>query len=226
MVRRLLLLLMPLPACAAAAVSAPAPMREGMPLVFHEDFRDGEAALARFEVDDPGSWRVAQVDGAPVLELFRAQAPSGSTPPVRAARNQAWWIGASVSAFVLEARLRSTAKPAGTRDLCVLFGGVDARHFLYAHLGQKADGVHHHIHVVDGAPRVAISQWRSAGTPWTDGWHRVEVSRSATGAIAVRFDGVAAITAQETRMPVGRIGLGSFDDPGQFASLSVWGIRP
>src|SRR5688572_3934858 len=69
------------------AAAALAKERDGLPLVFHEDFKDAEKARARFGFDDPEAWKMIQDNGKNVLALVKR---SNYKPPVRSIENRAW----------------------------------------------------------------------------------------------------------------------------------------
>jgi hypothetical protein len=82
----------------------PAKENQGLPLLFHEDFKSPDA-LKNFTFTDKDAWKLTDddVDGAkrPVLSLFQQ---SNYKPPVRSPVNLAWINDLKVSHFVLEAR--------------------------------------------------------------------------------------------------------------------------
>jgi len=203
---------------------APRPeVAAGMPLVVREDFE--RADRAAWEFTDSDAWRIGEYEGNHVLEQHRA---SRYEPPVRSPFNLALARKPDVGDLVLDVQVRSTAPDSPRRDLCIVFGYQDPTHFYYAHLGKQADANHHNVFLVDGKPRASITESRTRGTPWTDGWHHVRVVRRAgDGLIQVFFDDMAhpALTAHDRTFTHGRIGLGSFDDTGQFDDLQAWG-RP
>jgi len=173
---------------------------------------------------DPAAWTWSKEGGTSVLTLHQQQ---NFKPKVRSPFNLAWLTTTDWKSFTLTVEARLTKFDAGNNDLCVAFGRQDDARFYYAHLGEKADGVHHHLHVVDRADRRAITATRTAGTPWQPGtWHRVKVVHDArAGKIAVYFDDMAkpVLTAEDKTLTHGWIGLGSFDDLGQFRNLEIRG---
>jgi hypothetical protein len=192
-----------------------------LPLALREDFERTDRDAWQFT--DPGAWRVAELEGNHVLEQYRA---SQYEPPVRSPFNLALAKPVVAGDLVLDVQARSTAPDTGRRDLCFVFDYQDPSHFYYVHLAKQADEHHNSIFLVDGKPRVAIAEARSQGTPWDDGWHHVRVVRRVRdGLIAVYFDDMAtpAMTAHDKTITRGRVGLGSFDDTGQFDDLQVWG---
>jgi hypothetical protein len=191
--------------------------------VLQEDFERGDAALRAWEFTDPGAWRIAGPAGNHALEQHRQ---SQYAPAVRSPLNLAIAKNVDVSDIVLDVDARSTAADTGRRDLCFVFGYRDAGHFYYVHLAKQADDHHNSIFLVNGQPRASIVETRNQGVPWDDNWHHVRVVRQVqSGQIAVFFDDMdrPVMTAHDKTFTHGRIGLGSFDDTGQFDNLQVWG---
>jgi hypothetical protein len=200
--------------------SAPAKERDGLPLVFHEDFKDPEKARTRFGFDDPDAWKLIEDRGKNVLALVKQ---SNYKPPVRSIVNRAWIKDLEVAGpFIMEVKLRSTTRDYGHRDMCLLFGLVDDSHHYYVHLGKVADPNCNNIFLVDGAPRKNIATKTSTGTPWDENYHTVRLVRDET-TTKVYWDGEQVMTAETTKFPVGRLGVGAFDDTGNYAEITVWG---
>jgi hypothetical protein len=206
---------------ADAGKSAPEKERDGLPLLFHEDFKDAEKSLARFGFDDPSAWKIAQEQGRNVLSLVKQ---SDYKPPVRSIVNRAWIKDLEVGPFVMEVKLRSTTRDYGHRDMCLLFGLVDDSHHYYVHLGKVADPNCNNVFLVDGAPRKNIASKVSPGTPWDDAYHTVRLFRDEK-TTKVFWDGEHVMTAETSKFPVGRLGVGAFDDTGNYAEITVWGKK-
>jgi hypothetical protein len=196
--------------------------RNGLPLVFHEDFREAGAA-ARFDYLDPADWKVARDGERPVLSLFRIPKPAKT--PYRSPFGRALIKDLYVGPFVLEAKLRSTVKDYPHRDLCLFFGALDDSHLYYVHLGKKPDPHAGNVFIVDNADRKAIAPIPKTGIDWTDEYHTVRLVREADGAVEVFFDGKSWLKAEARAFPVGRVGVGSFDDTGNFAEITLWGRK-
>jgi hypothetical protein len=194
------------------------------PLLAAFDFDQND--LTGWTFTDRAAWRVGK-DGptGPFLEQFQA---SRYEPAVRSPLNIALMPDLDVSDLDLRLKVRSTARDYGHRDLCVFLGYQDPSHFYYVHLGKEADPHAHSIFLVNGQPRVSIAEDRTNGTPWTDGWHTVRIVRKAAdGLIQVYFDDLEkpVMTAHDRTFPHGRIGVGSFDDTGQFDAIQVRGVK-
>jgi len=191
------------------------------PLVLKEDFERSDPG--GWDFTDAGAWRIGEQQGNHVFEQHR---PSKYAPPVRSPLNLALARNVDVGDFVLDVQARSTAADTPYRDLCFVLGYQDPSHFYYVHLAKHADDHHNSIFLVDGKPRASIVETRNQGVPWDDGWHHVRVVRRVKdGLIQVFFDDMTTpvMTAHDKTFTHGRIGLGSFDDTGQFDDLQVWG---
>lgn len=193
---------------------------EPAPALFRDDFERDLPTGWTFT--DPAAWRIAWTgEGGRALELFAA---SKYEPKVRSPLNIALIEGKEFGAFDLKARVRSTVKDYGHRDLCIILGHVDPSHFYYVHIAKAADPHAHSIFAVDGAPRVSIAETRTDGVEWGDGWHEVRVVREPdSGLIEVYFDDLESpiMTARDKRFAKGAVGLGSFDDRGMFDEVTI-----
>lgn len=213
-------------ACATALGAGAAPASADEPPVavrttpFRDDFERDAATGWTFT--DPAAWRIARTeDGGRVLELFGA---SQYEPKVRSPLNIALIEGEEFGAFDLRARVRSTVKDYGHRDLCLIFGYVDPAHFYYVHMAKAADPHAHSVFLVNDAPRLSIAETRTKGVDWTDGWHEVRLVREPdSGLVEFYFDDLEKpiMTAHDKTFAKGRIGLGSFDDKGMFDDLTI-----
>ncbi|MEL6105111.1 MAG: hypothetical protein AAFU85_03710 [Planctomycetota bacterium] len=185
----------------------------GQTPLFEDDF---EAGLGRWEILDPGTWRLSERDGSQAAEITKRG--SDYEPPVRSPRHVALVKGVEVGSFELTFRVKSTKDTGGHRDCCIFFNYQDDRHFYYVHLGAKPDPHSGQIMIVNDAPRLAMTQ-NERLTPWDDQWHDVKLIRdAASGQITVYFDDMSEphMTVNDKTFQKGRIGLGSFDDLNAF----------
>lgn len=194
-----------------------------MPLLFHDDFESGN--FDRWEPVNPKAWKVTQQGGNHVLSQFQhVPVPT----PVRSPFNRALIKGLTVGDFVLQVRLQSTARDYGHRDLCLFFGFQDPARLYYVHLAKQADPHAHSIFLVNNAPRVSIARERTSGIAWDDRWHTVRLVRRVNpGTIAVYWDDLdkPIMTAEDRHFTWGRVGVGSFDDTGNFDDVRLWGVK-
>jgi len=205
----------------AGALVALAAEPAALPLVFQEDFKKG---AERWQPSDPGAWKVIETKEGPAFSQFQK---SNFKPPHRSPLNFALIKDVAVADFVLDARCQSTVKDYNHRDMCLFFGYQDPAHFYYVHLGKKTDDHANQIFIVNGADRKKISTKTSAGTDWTDNWHTLRLVRQVgDGAIAVYFDDLKTpvMTATDKTFAWGRVGVGSFDDAGNWMDIKLRGV--
>lgn len=202
--------------------SAP-PTLNGLPLLVEEDFEEG---LDDWTFTDSAAWTIEKEGENSVLSL---SGESDYEPPVRSPLNMALMTDYRVGDFILEVEVKSTSREYGHRDICLFFGWQNAAEFYYSHIATQADPHANSIFLVDHEPRVSIATERTDGTRWINGkYHRVRIVRDAAdGTIEVYFDDMEKpiMRATDRTHTFGRIGLGSFDDPGRFDNLKLWGRR-
>jgi hypothetical protein len=193
-----------------------------LPLLFSDDFEGG---AGHWEPTDPAAWKVVPSRHGSAYSLFRQ---SKYKPPHRSPFNIALVKDVVVGDFVLETDVLSTKPDYGHRDMCLVFGYQDPAHFYYVHFGKKTDDHANQIFIVDGADRKKISTKTTPGTNWDDDWHRVKiVRRVADGQIDVYFDDLEqpVMQARDTKFAWGRVGLGSFDDIGDWDEVRLYGNK-
>jgi hypothetical protein len=196
-----------------------------LPIVYQASFEDGK--LSDWKMTDGSAWKIVETDRGKTLGLVKQ---SDYQPKVRSPFNYALVNDVAVTDFTLDVNVKSTTRDYGHRDLCLFFGHQDAEHFYYVHLGKHADPHAHSIFLVNAEPRVSIVKDgdRTKGTPWTDGWHHLRVTRSAgSGETRVYFDDMETpiMRAVDQTFKWGKVGVGSFDDTGLFDDLVVRGHR-
>lgn len=191
-------------------------------LVFEDDFESGAAA---WEMTDDKAWKIQpEEEGSDntVLALVRG---SRYQPEVRSPQSIAWATEVDAKSFRLDVRAKQTGREYGHRDLCFFFGKQDPSHFYYVHLATKADPHANSIFLVDGKPRVSIAAERTDGTDWATGWQNIRIERDAdSGSIKVYFNDMEkpVMVAGDKHFSGGPIGLGSFDDVGQFDDVKLY----
>ncbi len=214
---------LPFPLILSLALSLVSTLRaDELPLVFRDDFSNGTDA---WEPTDAAAWKITTLDGNDTYEILGG---SKYKPPYRSPFNISLLKGHQVGDFVLTAKVQSKQEPRGHRDMCVIFGYQDPANFYYIHLGEKTDPHANQIFLVNEAPRIAISEKASPGTPWQVGkWHDVKIKRTvATGLIEIYFDDMETPShvAHDKTFLSGRIGLGTFDDMGLWDDLELRGV--
>jgi hypothetical protein len=193
-----------------------------LPLLFEENFQKG---AERWQPTDPAAWKVVSTNTGHAYNQFKN---SKYKPPHRSPLNIALVKDLTVTDFVLQAKVQSTGKDGPHRDMCLFFGHQDPAHFYYVHIAKAADDHANQIFIVNGADRKKISKTSTTGTPWDDKWHDVKIARrSESGSISIYFDDMKnpVMTAQDRTFTWGRVGIGSFDDSGNWSDIKVWGKK-
>jgi hypothetical protein len=201
-----------------------------MPVLLKEDFEHG--GLEKWKTTDPDPansvWKIIEV-GKPGNHALRCTGPAKYEPPFRSPWSIALLKDVVVGDFELSARVQETNVSAGPhRDLCIFWGYQDPAHFYYVHLGAKSDPNACQIFIVNNAARTPITVQKAEGTPWSEGWHNVKVVRNAAdGTMEVYFDDMTKphMTARDKTFTWGQVGLGTFDDHGNFDDVELRGVR-
>ena len=223
-------------ACLAMGFIQSAARAEELPLLYADDFEKG---MDRWQTTDPDPsknsfWKVEEVpgfDGKPT-HVMRVLGMSDYQPKYRSPPSIAWLKDVSVGDFVMTAKVQSTKREINQHlDMCLFWGRQDATHFYYVHLGAQADPHSCQIFIVNDAPRTAITVKTAKGTPWdpmNSKWHDVKVvHRLADGAMEVYFDDMKTpfMTAADKTFGAGAVGLGTFDDNGQWDDFELRGEK-
>ncbi len=200
-----------------------------LPVVLDEDFQH---RMDRWTTTDRGQtlrmWSLESGGGyGNENRVLRVSGESTYEPPHRSPRSIALLKDVVVEDFELTADVQSTNSEGGDhRDLCFFWGYQDPAHFYYVHLGAKPDPHSCQIFLVDDADRKKITEKASEGTPWTGDWHKVKVRHDVeSGLMEVFFDDMQTpvMTARDKTFSWGRIGVGTFDDHGNFDNLKLRG---
>ncbi len=200
---------------------------EELPLLVIDDFENG---MTKWQTTDDNFWKITELDrDGTSTHVLRVLGKSKYEPPVRSPHSIAWLRDIVVSDFVMTVKVESTNYKAGNhRDLCLFWGRQDASHFYYVHFGAKADPHACQVFIVDGKPRAKITVDEAQGTPWGKAWHVVRVVRTvADGKIKVYFDDMERpmMTARDDTFKWGQVGLGTFDDNGNFDGFELQGVK-
>jgi hypothetical protein len=194
-----------------------------MPLVFSDDFENGDD---HWKPSDPAAWKVKPTDRGNVYNQFQL---SKYKPPHRSPHNISLVKDVPVDDFVLTVDVQSTNVDAGAhRDMCIFFNYQDPAHFYYVHMGVRPDPHSSQIMIVNDAPRKMITKNESPGIPWTKGWHKIKVARNvADGKIKIYFDDMKkpVMVAEDKTFIWGQVGIGSFDDHGNWDNFQLYGQK-
>jgi hypothetical protein len=201
-----------------------------LPLLLKEDFEHG---FSRWQPTDPAPskklvWKIIEI-GEKGNHALRCTGISDYKPKYRSPWSFALLKDVEVTDFELTCRCQETHVDAGPhRDLCFFWGYQDPNHFYYAHLGAKADPHACQIFIVNNADRKMITVDQAKGTPWTEDWHNVKIERTvADGSMKVYFNDMKKpyMTAKDKTFTWGQIGIGTFDDHGNFDDVVLRGKR-
>jgi hypothetical protein len=178
--------------------------------------------FADWDLDGNGSWTIA----GQTLVLEKAGVPAG---PIRRPAALAILKSDPFSDLTMKVEVRSTA-PAdlAVRDVQLIVGYQSPAQFYYVHISAKTDAVHNGIFVVNNADRRRIDQPTSKAYLTDQQWHRIRLERdTATGTIEVFFDDqpTPVLRAIDKTFAWGRVGVGSFDETGEFRQIEIRGRR-
>jgi hypothetical protein len=204
-----------------------------LPLLLDENFANG---ADRWQPASPEGWKIIDIDGGKAFSSFKVVDLTKKLPH-RSPWDVALLKDVNVCDFVLEVKLRETAREYPHRDAVLIFGYQDPSHFYYVHFApaapaeKKGDDPHaHQIFIVNNADRAKITEMASVDAKWgekTD-WHRLKVVRRVDdGSIEAYFDNMdkPLMTAHDKTFASGRIGIGTFDDTADFAEVKLWGKK-
>lgn len=197
-------------------------------LVFEDNFEQGmDRWLASDARLSKSVWSLKKTEGGNQGNVLRVSGKSSYQPPHRSPHSIALIKDVVVDDFELTAKVQNTNIKAGNhRDLCFFWGYQDPANFYYVHLGAKPDPHSSQIFIVNDAPRTMITANESPGIPWSEGWHDVKITRdSESGRVEVFFDNMSSpvLTAVDKTFRWGRVGVGTFDDHGNFDEIRLHG---
>jgi len=178
----------------------------------------GAARIADWDLDGSGAWAIR--DG--LMVLTRAGTPAG---PIRRPSALAILKSGDFRTATVTAQIRSTADVSVVnRDLEVILAYQTSARFYYVHLAGITNDVHNGIFLVADADRKRIDPGTSPPQLTDQRWHDVRVVwDGGAGSIDVYVDRSAApvMRAVDATLRHGRIGIGSFDDTGEFKDIVV-----
>ena len=177
-----------------------------------------ERGLRDWELDGNGAWSVRGQS----LILEKAGVLGG---PIRRPAALAIFRDRVLTDFELQVDVRSTAPPdLAVRDVLLIFGYQSPTQFYYVHLAGKTDPVHNWIFLVNNADRRRLDDAIAPARLMDQAWHRIRLERqSARGTINVFFgdDPTPLLSTTDRTLGSGRIGVGSFDETGEFRAFEV-----
>lgn len=195
--------------------------------VIHSDDFESADSLADWHPSEAAKWIISEAGegGGKVLHLL---GKSAYQPPHRSPHSITLLKDKVVGDFVLTAKVKTLQTTRGHRDMCIFFGYQDPAHFYYVHLGEVPDPHSSQVFIVNDAPRTKITETPDLGIPWQDNqFHQVKVVRKVdSGLIEIYFDDMETPqkVAHDKTFQWGLIGLGSFDDLGQWDDVEIRGL--
>lgn len=205
---------------------------DALRIIYTDDFENGMDHWRPFgDQHDEPPFAVVEVKGpaGASTRALRALGTSKYEPPFRSPPNVALLNDVFVADFEITAKVQSTNVNAGPhRDMCIIWGYQDPSHFYYVHFGAESDPNACQIFIVNDAARTPITVRTATGTPWTEGWHSLKVVRRIEdGTIEVFFDDMDEphMTAKDKQFWWGQVGLGTFDDNGNWDDFQLNGVE-
>ncbi len=178
--------------------------------------------IADWDLDGSGRWTM----GNGLLILATPGVPSG---PIRRPAAIAILKTPPLVRATVQAQMRSTAPlDVVNRDLEIVFGYESPTRFYYVHLAGITNDVHNGVFLVAGADRRRLDPGTTPPQLKDQNWHGVRLERDgSTGRVQVYVDGsrTPAWDLVDATIRGGRVGLGSFDDTGEFRDVVVKGSR-
>src|SRR5688500_11218102 len=179
---------------------------------------DEKRGLADWDLDGNGRWRVS----GQTLVLKKEGVTGGK---IRRPAALAILKSDPLTDLTMKLELRSTAPvDLGVRDVQLIVGYQSPSQFYYVHLAAKTDAVHNGIFLVNNADRRRIDEPTSRARLVDQAWHRVRLERNVTTGSIVVFvddDKTPALSATDRTLTSGRVGVGSFDETGEFRAIEV-----
>ena len=183
---------------------------------FTDSFASG--TLDRWQFPHPEDWVIGTEGPRHFLHMLRSREPLVPRRPGQFALLK----GASVGSFTFQAHVRREK-----RSLLMVFNYVDTLHFYYTHLsvdpGAKV-AVHNGIFIVDGGPRSRLAGLEAAPALPDRNWHNIRIQRDThSGSIEVFVDAEpsARFSVTDNTFTCGQVGLGSFDETGDFTDVRL-----
>jgi hypothetical protein len=198
-----------------------APMRILLPLVLALTLRAADTISVfgyRWTVDHPGDWAIENG----ILRLI-----TPSEPPPGQPRRPTHFVLAETPSFrkvTVEAEVKRNQ-----RSLIFVYAWQDANHYDYAHISSDTalkQNVHNGMFHVFGGERVRISPLDGPEALPTQEWTPVKlVFDGDAGRCYVEVSGKRnpSLEAVDLSLRHGRVGIGSFDETGDFRNVKITG---
>jgi hypothetical protein len=198
-----------LPASDAAGTSTEATIATGF---------SQAAGLSAWQMPFPQDWELRREGSFSYLHMNRPREPGVPRRPLQFALLK----NVDAASFTLDVLVRRAQG-----SMMVVFDYVDTLHFYYVHLSMDPgvqQPVHNGIFLVDAAPRRRLAGVEATPALPDLAWHDVRIVRNApSGSIQVFLDKEATPRFQtmDRTFTHGQVGLGSFDETGDFARFRL-----
>ena len=186
------------------------------PIHVTDNFERG--LLDAWQLPYPEDWAILEENRSHYLHMKRSREPGVPRRPLQYAMLKEVRVGS----FDLKARVRRAGG-----SMIIVFNYVDTLHFYYTHLsvdpGSK-EPVHNGIFLVNNGPRVRIAGAEAVPALPDTSWHQIKVVRDvASGRIEVSSDvqRQPRFTIVDRTFTCGQIGIGSFDETGDFDDVDL-----
>jgi hypothetical protein len=175
-------------------------------------------------VVNAADWSDTKENGAELLSLLKNRGPlPGPRRPIQ--------FAIAETPMFHSVRIELDTRPK-QRSLMIVFAYRDGAHFNYAHLSVDKGSeqtYHNGIFHVYGGERVRISSEAGPAAFAASGrWYHVVLDWSGkTGEIRTAVDGqeIPALHAVDLSHSSGKVGLGSFDETGDFRNVKITGTE-
>lgn len=196
------------------------------PLLVSDDFEDGKSD--RWITYPLENWKVMQDGNEKVFALIEP----GQQREFRAPGAYALLKDFDVTDFVFIGKIKSYQdSQISSRDMVVIFHYQDPTHFYYVHFSKISDQVHNIIAIVNGRDREKINHELAGDSQARlvdNEFHTFKVcyERRTSGICAYLDDMEEPIlTAIDSTLSHGLVGVGSFDDTGCVDDIVLWGKK-
>ncbi|HEX9973336.1 MAG TPA: hypothetical protein VGD14_14785 [bacterium] len=217
-------------ACASAQeavnMSDENPSLKELPFLVSDDFKDGKPD--KWIAHPEENWAVMEEESKKVFALCKA----GPKRKVMAPRAYALLKDFDVTDFIFTGKIKCHQDPnILARDMVIIFHYQDSTRYYYVHFSAKSDEKHNIIALVNGKDREKINHEAAGATQakMIDcEFHTFKVTYdSKTSKICAYLDDMATpiLTAKDSTVCHGQVGVGSFDDTGCVDDVKLWGRR-
>jgi hypothetical protein len=172
----------------------------------------------KWTVQSASDWVVS----GDLLRLKTSAEPAAGQP--RRPTKYALLEGKPYSKVTVEAEIKRNG-----RSLIIVYAWQDDAHYNYAHISvdmAAKENVHNGLFHIFGGERVRISSLAGPGSLPTEDWTPVKlVFDGESGRCYVEVNGQRnpSLEAADLSLRWGRVGLGSFDETGEFRNVRVTG---